>query len=326
MAANPRKPRRTPNRSSTPRVAGRGATARPANQPDADAPEAAAPVESGEDAVTIDPAATDVDATTEGVEKSTAATESASAVDASGSVEAETVDTSTGSDDSEAVEVDPVESPRPTGKRRVSRVSTLRPGEQSAAPDSVARTSRGAGATDTENASPKGGGLPGLSNRALVIAGVVAAVLAVIALIGGLHPGASLSGNRAFVDRAATTELTSQVQAKACLLTVTTNNVDKWADNARAALTGPALKQFNEYLPQQKKILEQTQAIADCRVESVGVNDLSGGGDGATARVVVNMIVSQQMAGLNGQSGAPRYQFSMLKRGEQWLINAVEVF
>ncbi|MEE3851244.1 hypothetical protein VZC37_12925 [Gordonia sp. LSe1-13] len=205
--------------------------------------------------------------------------------------------------------------PKPAPKRPVSRVSTLRPGDGAAAP------------TAPESAiSP--GSRPGGSRRraTVVVMAAIAAVLGIFALIAGLHPGADIGPNKAFVDRPATTELTSQVQSKACALTVNTVDVDKWAEQARAVLTGEALTEFDQYLPQQREILGQTQAVAECRVETVGVADLSGGGDGDTARVVVNMIVSQQQAGIAGQSAAPRYQFGMVKQGDAWLINKVEAF
>ncbi|ROZ88673.1 hypothetical protein EEB19_21890 [Gordonia sp. OPL2] len=201
----------------------------------------------------------------------------------------------------------------------MSRVSTLRPSDSATA---GTRAGSGPAQKRTAASSTSGSG----RRRTIGILAAVAAVLAVFAVIAGLHPGASIGSNKAFVEQAATTELTSQVQSKACNLTVDTVDVNKWADKARSVLTGTALSDFDKYLPQQREILNQTKQVADCRVESVGVADLSGADDGATARVVVNMIVSQQQAGVAGQSAAPRYQFGMVRHGDDWLINEVEAF
>ncbi|MYR08608.1 hypothetical protein GTV32_20885 [Gordonia sp. SID5947] len=219
--------------------------------------------------------------------------------------------------------VEPAEKAKPAGKTRpVARVSTLRTGDAAASSANRAGTA----GTPAEPAVASTSGMFPFSRRAIGILIGVAVVLGIFALIAGLHPGASISSNKAFIDQPATTELTSQVQSKACSLTVDTLDVDKWADEARAVLTGNARSEFDKYLPQQREILKQTKQVADCRVESVGVADLSGGGDGATARVVANLIVSQKQAGISGQSAAPRYQFSMVKHGDDWLISQVEAF
>ncbi|GAB88997.1 hypothetical protein [Gordonia rhizosphera] len=215
---------------------------------------------------------------------------------------------------------DDTQARKPAGKTRpVARVSTLRPAAD-------ASTTRPAASAEGRARTPEPTGPLRFRRRTLVVLVAVAAALGVFALIAALHPGATIGPNKAFVDRAATTELTSQVSSKACALTVDTVDVDKWANKARTVLTGKALDEFDKYLPQQREILNQTKAVADCRVESVGVVDLSGGDDGSTARVVVNMIVSQQQAGLAGQSAAPRYQFGMTKHGDDWLISEVEAF
>ena len=73
--------------------------------------------------------------------------------------------------------------------------------------------------------------------------GVAALVLAIIAIIGALHPGASIGKNKAFIDEAATTELTSQAGSKACnVLAYDGTEFDKWAAKARSALTGKPLR------------------------------------------------------------------------------------
>ncbi|MFW0783856.1 hypothetical protein AAFP35_04995 [Gordonia sp. CPCC 206044] len=347
MASNPRPPRRKP----TPRVAGRQHTGsgRPDVTRDSEneqktpveaAESSRPPVETGGDDPVVDSttptrdedgADSDADAgrqagTDTGVADDRAGGEAAAdadsaaeetavgqASDAAAAPENEADDVDNASDDGESADTS-----APTAKTRpVSRVSTLRPTETAATRDTAAPAAKSAASTSSGR---------GFGNTTIGVLLAVAAVLGVFAVIAGLHPGADIGSNKAFVDQAATTELTSQVKSKACSLTVDTVDVDKWAAKARSALTGEALTEFDKYLPQQRQILGQTKAVADCRVESVGVNDLTGGGDGATGRVVVNLIVSQQQAGVAGQSAAPRYQFSMAKHGDEWLISKVEAF
>ncbi|MGW0039250.1 hypothetical protein [Gordonia sp. NPDC003376] len=211
--------------------------------------------------------------------------------------------------------------PVPTGKTRtVSRVSTIRPQARPAAPSS-SRSARPAKARRTRR--PSGSGP--FSTRLIAILAGVAAVLAVVAVILGFHPGVSIGANRAFLDQTATTDLTAQAQTKVCTaIAADGTKVDQWAGKARAVLTGQALKEFNDYLPTQKQLLDQTKAVAECRVDAIGVRDLTGNGDGATAVVLANLVVSESVNGQATNSGTPRTQLHMVKQGDQWLISQVE--
>ena len=214
---------------------------------------------------------------------------------------------------------------KPAGKTRpVSRVSTIKPSAPPPTPgpeDKKRRLGRGPGRVRA--ATPSGR----FSARLAATLGGIALLLGIFALIAGLHPGASIGANKAFVDQAATTELTSQAQDKVCVaIAANGTDVDAWSKKARAALTGKALAEFDKYLPQQKQILQQTKAVADCRVDALGVSNLSGDGDGSTATIVANMIISESQNGQATNSGVPRVQFAMVKKGDQWLISEVEPF
>jgi len=155
--------------------------------------------------------------------------------------------------------------------------------------------------------------------------GVAALVLAIIAIIGALHPGASIGKNKAFIDEAATTELTSQAGSKACnVLAYDGTEFDKWAAKARSALTGKPLKEFNEYLPTQKQLIEQTKAVADCKVDGVGVMELTGGGEGDKAHVIMNLVISQSLNGIAANSGAPAIDLRLVRKGDAWLIEKLD--
>ncbi|NDK88494.1 hypothetical protein GYA93_02695 [Gordonia desulfuricans] len=236
----------------------------------------------------------------------------------------------TGADDADAdagdADTDDVESdeatagrPAPTGKTRtVARVSTIKP---QARPAAASRSTRPARAPRPGRAS--GSGL--FSTRLIAILAGVAAVLAVVAVILGFHPGVTIGENKAFIDQTATTDLTAQAQTKVCTaIAADGTKVDQWAGQARAVLTGQALKEFNDYLPTQKQLLDQTKAVAECRVDVIGVRDLTGNGDGATAVVLANLVVSESVNGQATNSGTPRTQLHMVKQGDQWLISQVE--
>ncbi|MGC4961755.1 hypothetical protein [Gordonia sp. DT101] len=323
---NPRPPRKkTARKPYTPRIAGSGQ--RPTDSAPETESKAVDPADSNPDSAesnpdpadsTTDPADSTTDSAESNPDPADSTTDSADSNPVPADSTTDPVDSTT---DSVDVAAEPVEKPKPAGKTRpVARVSTLRTG------DAASSTTRASTTHKNATEKPSTSGLFPFGRRGVGILIGVAVVLGVFALIAGLHPGASIGANKAFVDQPATTELTSQVQSKACSLTVDTLDVDKWAGKARSVLTGSARSEFDKYLPQQRDILNQTKQVADCRVESVGVADLSGGGDGATARVVANLIVSQKQAGVAGQSAAPRYQFSMVKHGDDWLISQVEAF
>ncbi|MXP20350.1 hypothetical protein GIY30_03140 [Gordonia sp. HNM0687] len=308
MPTNPRPSRKSPKRKFTPRVAGRPAPGQP-------------PVPAGSTPNPADGTPNPADGTqnvadgTQNVADGTqnVADRTQNVADRTPSDEVTTGDKA--EEDTAEADTAEADKPKPAAKRPVSRVSTLRPGDSATA------------SSTTSSSTPSHRRVARYGPRTVVgVLAAIAVLLGIFAVIAGVHPGADIGPNKAFIDQPATTELTSQVQSKACALTVNTVDIDKWAGEARAVLTGQALTEFDQYLPQQREILDQTQAVADCRVETVGVADLSGGDDGATARVIVNMIVSQQQAGLAGQSAAPRYQFGMVKQGDAWLINEVEAF
>lgn len=205
---------------------------------------------------------------------------------------------------------------RPTGKRRpVSRVSTLKPnaGADSAAPR-YQPPSREPAAASASGRVPSGRLLLGL------LAAAVA--LTVAAVVLAFTPGAAIGDNRAYLDQAATTEVTEQAKTKICTaIAVDSVDLDEWADRARAVLTGEALEQFEDYLPTQRDLLSQTQTVADCRVDVIGVQDLNPDHDRAT--VVANLIISESQRGFATDSATASAQFDLVKRDGQWLISEV---
>ncbi len=228
-----------------------------------------------------------------------------------------------------------VEPERPTGKTRpVSRVSTIKP-----QPDAARRAQtqanaqrgngfgrRGAGrdrSAEKELAAARRAERGWFSGRAIAIIAGVAALFAIVAVVLALHPGANVGDNKAFIDQAATTDLTSQAQSKFCQVQgARSKDFDNWAASARTALTGDALKQFNQGLPTIKEQFGQQNVTNDCKVDAVGVTKLSGDSDGATADVILNFVASGTANGAPTQSVIGRYQLGLVKQGDQWLIRS----
>lgn len=220
--------------------------------------------------------------------------------------------------DVDADKTEVIERPRPAGKTRpISRVSTLKPSET---PPEVpgARTS-------LRNLPTPSSASIGFGPRSVAILAGIAALLAVVAVILALKPGADIGPNKAFIDQGATTELISQAQTKICAANSATGvKFDEWSAKARAGLTGEALDQFNKQVGSLKQVLEQAKATTDCQIDAIGVRDLTGDSDGSQATILVNMVISGTQNGVPTQSLTPRYQVQMRKQGDSWLIAKVQ--
>ncbi|MFE0752069.1 hypothetical protein [Gordonia sp. NPDC058843] len=224
-----------------------------------------------------------------------------------------------------------VESPKPKTKP-VARVSTLRRGDAStSATPTSGKTDRPMGRRPGRRPGGKrdrrGSGSRNLLGIRTGVLAAIAAVLFVVAAVLAFHPGADIGPNKAFVDQESTSQLTSQAQERICaVFGYDHTELDEWQRRAQDALTGQARTEFDETLKAQRELITQTKTGAECRVDAIGVRDLSGGGDGATASVIANLVVSETQNSMATNSGAPRAQFSMVREGDQWRIRAVEPF
>lgn len=218
------------------------------------------------------------------------------------------------------------ESPKPKTKP-VARVSTLRRGDTPAPAGSSDKPNRPMGRRPGKrDRRGRGASRNPLGIRTGVLAGI-AAVLFVIAAILAFHPGAEIGPNKAFVDQESTSQLTSQAQERICaVFGYDHTELDEWQRRAQDALTGQARTEFDDTLKAQRELITQTKTGAECRVDAIGVRDLSGADDGATATVIANLVVSETQNSMATNSGAPRAQFAMVREGDQWRIRAVEPF
>ena len=243
-------------------------------------------------------------------------------------------DATTQADPTEADTADTIDlakpaTPEPTKPKTkpVARVSTLRRGDSSATTETSDKPNRPMGRRPGKrDRRGRGASRNPLGIRTGVLAGI-AAVLFVIAAILAFHPGAEIGPNKAFVDQESTSQLTSQAQERICaVFGYDHTELDEWQRRAQDALTGQARTEFDETLKAQRELITQTKTGAECRVDAIGVRDLSGADDGATATVIANLVVSETQNSMATNSGAPRAQFAMVREGDQWRIRAVEPF
>ncbi|MGV9793201.1 hypothetical protein [Gordonia sp. NPDC003422] len=246
--------------------------------------------------------------------------------DAAPSAEPDTDAGAAKADATEAVTLD-----KPTGKTRtVSRVSTLRsgadapptksgPASDAKRPASARAKSGSAAVTGFGRQLATGRGW--FSRRTVAILAAVAAVLAVLAAIAAAHPGADIGPNRAYIDTSATAELSGQVGAKICTaIAYQGPNVDEWVRQAHAVLSGEARKNFDSVVPTQRDLITKTNMVAECRVDSIGVKNLTEDGQGT---VLASLIVSQSINGMAVNSGVPALEISAERSGDNWIINKI---
>lgn len=148
---------------------------------------------------------------------------------------------------------------------------------------------------------------------------LVALVLGVVAAVLAFHPGApAVSENKAFVDKGETDALMSQAAERVCApFHYTYEKYDESLKAARAALTGTALKNLNDYAPTSTKVITQAKASQDCHAEFLGVEDLTK--DSAT--VLGSLIISTNVNGMPTDSSTPRIRFTFVNQGGRWLIS-----
>ncbi len=159
----------------------------------------------------------------------------------------------------------------------------------------------------------------------LAAAGIVALL---IGLVGFWHPGGANGQDKAFVDTSATTEVLGQVEDAACTVLGPRRGqtVDKWVASSRAVLVGQARADWEGQLPANRQMIEQSQQTNECRVDSIGVRELTGGQDGATAQVLANLVISLNQGGSAAGSVVVGIQYRVLRQAGKWKITRVDTW
>ncbi|GAB20296.1 hypothetical protein GOEFS_110_00240 [Gordonia effusa NBRC 100432] len=246
-----------------------------------------------DDFVSVDDVPRDADATSESIETVSATTESGVKADSDADTEA-----------------DPI---KPSGKSRrpVSRVSTIKAGAASKAEPTVGQ--------QQQQAARKRSSLVAtvVTWRTTKIVAAVAVLLGIVAAILAWTPGATIGDNKAFVDKSATTEVLTQGRNRLCApLAYEVKGYDKWVQNGRLALTGQALTEFNKTVETQRSVVEQANSSTLCRIDTVGVQTLSGD----RAALIASLVLSRDVNGSVLDSQVIRIQADMVKKGDNWLI------
>jgi Mce-associated membrane protein len=162
--------------------------------------------------------------------------------------------------------------------------------------------------------------------RTVGVLAVIAAVVGALAGVAAARPGVDLSDNQAFVDPSLTSQVSAQAKSRICsVFGVNYAKLDDWERTAKANVTGEASEAFTRYAGAVRDAIGQTgltEGGVDCRVDTVGVRDISGG----DATLVANLILSQTQGQQATGSGTKRYQVGMRQVNGQWLISSFSDF
>ncbi|MGO3328244.1 hypothetical protein [Gordonia sp. (in: high G+C Gram-positive bacteria)] len=154
--------------------------------------------------------------------------------------------------------------------------------------------------------------------RLAAVIGAIAVLLAALAAVLGLHPGAEVSDNKAFVDQEASEKVLAQARTAACApFQFKYQNLDHWLADAESKLSGSAGEQFKTHLNTNRSIIEQTKASSECRVETVGLMDLTR--DRATVLAALQIDITRD--GALVESNKPKTGVVLVRNGDDWLVD-----
>ncbi|GAA4659357.1 hypothetical protein [Gordonia humi] len=193
---------------------------------------------------------------------------------------------------------------KPTGESGVERKRRAAEQERSDAAAERERADVEPGAHDT-----------GGTYRMAAIVGAVAVLLGVVATVLAVHPGASTSANKAFVDKGESEKVLAQARDSLCApFQFKYGELDKWLGNVESKLTGQARREFLANVDSSRSLVEQTKASQDCRVDAVGLLDLSHD----RAEVLTNLVVSTTREGSIAASDMPQLRVVMTREDGVW--------
>ncbi|QKT08339.1 hypothetical protein HUN08_14885 [Gordonia sp. X0973] len=207
-------------------------------------------------------------------------------------------------------------SPAKSGAAKSAPAKSSGSGTSGTAKSSTAKSSAAVART-----APRASGSIPKPARWLAVAGLVGIV---IGLLGWWHPGgAPRHEDASFVDSKATSEVLGQTESAVCLMPKPGEPFEKWDRKTRQVLTGKALTDWEKSVPGNKQIIDQTNAAGvttECRVQAIGVRDLTGGGNGSTGHVLVNGVVSSTGA----SSVIFSKQMEVVRENGRWLIRQID--
>ncbi|WP_067543006.1 hypothetical protein [Nocardia crassostreae] len=161
----------------------------------------------------------------------------------------------------------------------------------------------------------------GKSWRTAAICGGAAVVLALVAVVGFLRPGADDS-NLAYVDNGATDEVKAAAQhALTTIYGYDAKGIDQFRDNARKVMTGKMLDEFNadKTLDTGIDAIKQTQTDTKATADPIGVTLLTGD----RAELLVNLNIEAVKDGNPQPLASGPIVLRMEKKDGTWLASEI---
>ncbi|MFD0000662.1 hypothetical protein [Nocardia sp. NPDC127526] len=159
------------------------------------------------------------------------------------------------------------------------------------------------------------------NRRTAALCGGAAVVLALVAVVGFLRPGADDS-NLAYVDNGATDEVKAAAQhALTTIYGYSAKDIDSFRDNARKVMTGKMLDEFNadKTLDTGIDAIKQTQTDTKATADPIGVTLLTGD----RAELLVNLNIEAVKDGNPQPLASGPIVLRMEKRDGAWLASEI---
>ncbi len=153
------------------------------------------------------------------------------------------------------------------------------------------------------------------------ILGALAVVFAVIAVLGLIRPGTPAVSNSAWVDTAATLEVTSAGRdALQTVFSYSFETIDQDQEAARAVLNDERRGEYDSTAEQTKQGVLQTQTVTTSTVSDIGVSLL----DGDRAELVASMDIAASQDGVDQGTVQTPVAFTMERVDGRWLIATLD--
>ncbi|GAB11805.1 hypothetical protein GOARA_088_00690 [Gordonia araii NBRC 100433] len=166
------------------------------------------------------------------------------------------------------------------------------------------------------------------SSRGPAILAGLGALALLVGLLGLWHPGAVDGRDKSFVDSNATSEVLGQTENAACAILGPRRGetVDKWIGTSRSVLVGAARAEWEKQLTTNRQMIEQTGQTNDCRIDAIGVRELTGAGDGSTGQVLGSLVISMDQGGMAAGSIVVGIQYQVVRQDGKWKISRVDAW
>ncbi|GGF96609.1 hypothetical protein GCM10007304_08230 [Rhodococcoides trifolii] len=157
--------------------------------------------------------------------------------------------------------------------------------------------------------------------RVTIAAAVLALLFAIVAVVAGLKPGTTEVTNQAWIDDAATNEVSAAATtALQTVFSYKVDTIDQDQDAARAVLDGDRLNEYNESAEQTKQGVLQTKTTSVAVVTDIGVSVLQDD----NAQIVASMDISANQDGVDQGTVQTPVVVTMTRVDGKWLISQID--